>query len=94
MNVKETLTWLKHSDDITWNDASLEAREAVATIMSALEKQIPKMVIYSGDGYVDGKMLYDTALCPECGCLFADCDLYWGISVCPECHQSLKWSEE
>lgn len=48
--------------------------------MKQLEKlpsvtlQEPKMVLYSGDGYADGYMVYDMAECPSCGYEYEDGD--------------------
>ena len=45
----------------------LDDGEIMDMAISALEKQEPKMVLYSGDGYADGEMVYDMAECPTCG---------------------------
>ena len=41
-------------------------REALDMAVSALEKQIPQIPNYEGDGYSEGKLVYDTWICPNC----------------------------
>ena len=54
----------------------------------------PKTVLYSGDGYADGYMIYDMAECPNCGYEYEDGDKDWGLSFCPNCGQKLDWESE
>lgn len=54
----------------------------------------PKTVIYSGDGYADGYMVYDSAECPECGYEYEESDKAWGEPYCPHCGQLLNWNTE
>jgi len=56
-----------------------------------IKPQEPKTVIYSGDGYADGEMVYDMAECPNCGYEYEDGDKDWGLSFCPSCGQKLNW---
>lgn len=51
----------------------------------------PRTVLYSGDGYADGYMVYDMAECPNCGYEYEDGDKDWGLSFCPNCGQKLNW---
>lgn len=51
----------------------------------------PEQVIYSGDGYSDGELVYDMAQCPNCGQSYEDGDAVWGCDYCPDCGQALKW---
>lgn len=68
--------------------------EACRMGMKALEKQIPKKPEYSGDGYSDGKLVYDYAKCPECGNDNFEYDINnWGCKFCPDCGQALDWSD-
>ena len=53
-----------------------------------------KTVLYSGDGYADGYMVYDMAECPNCGYEYEDGDKDWGLKFCPNCGQSLNWESE
>ncbi len=49
----------------------------------------PKMVIYTGDGYADGNMVYDQAECPSCGYEYDEGEKDWGKPFCPQCGQPL-----
>lgn len=53
-----------------------------------------KTVLYSGDGYADGYMVYDMAECPNCGYEYEDGDKDWGLPFCPNCGQALNWESE
>ena len=58
--------------------------------IEALEKQIPEIPDYEGDGYADGELVYDTWICPRCGRHYEiDYDHY---VYCPECGQLIDWS--
>ena len=59
-----------------------------------VKPQEPKTVLYSGDGYADGYMVYDMAECPNCGYEYEDGDKDWGLSFCPSCGQKLNWESE
>lgn len=58
------------------------------------EKDTPKLVIYNGDGYANGEMVYDWADCPSCGFAIEEGDADWEMSYCPSCGQALKWESE
>lgn len=67
---------------------------ALDKAIEALEKQIPKTPDIEGDGYADGKMVYDTWICPNCGKDYEiECDNY---DYCPNCGQAIDkiWEEE
>ena len=51
----------------------------------------PREVLYSGDGYADGEMVYDMAECPNCAREFEDGDETWNCNFCPDCGQALSW---
>ena len=76
--------------------------EGVDEWISIIEKEptidvaIPetKMGEYTGDGYADGKMVYDMANCPNCNYEFEESDFIWGCKFCPECGQALEWEGE
>ncbi len=57
-------------------------------------KAEPKLVIYSGDGYADGSLVYDMAECPECGYEYEDGDKDWKEPFCPHCGQALLWEQD
>ena len=66
--------------------------EECEVILNALEKQIPKIPDYEGDGYWDGKLVYDTWKCPNCGKDYeVDYDDY---KYCPECGQAIDYGKE
>ena len=60
----------------------------------SVNPQDPKTVLYSGDGYADGYMVYDMAECPNCGYEYEEGDKDWGLPFCPNCGQSLNWESE
>ncbi len=62
--------------------------------LPSTKPQEPKTVLYSGDGYADGYMVYDMAECPNCGREFEEGDETWNCNFCPDCGQALKWEEE
>lgn len=66
-------------------------KKALEMGISALFRNIPRIVLYSGDGYSDGKMVFDMASCPKCGCDFEIGDETWESKFCPNCGQALKW---
>lgn len=58
--------------------------------IKALEKQIPKVPCYSGDGYYAGEIVIDTWECPCCGKQYeVDYDDY---DYCPNCGQHINHS--
>ena len=61
--------------------------EFLKIAIEALEKQVLKEPNYEGDGYSDGKLVYDTWICPNCGKYYeVDYDDY---KYCPECGQAI-----
>ena len=70
-----------------------QAFEIGIKAIKALEQE-PKTVLYSGDGYANGYMVYDMAECPNCGYEYEDGDKDWGLSFCPSCGQKLNWKSE
>lgn len=56
-----------------------------------IAKKEAREVLYIGDGYSDGDMIYDMASCPKCGKDFDDGDVIWNCNFCPDCGQALKW---
>ena len=57
-------------------------------------KPQPKTVLYSGDGYADGHVVYDMAECPNCGYEYEEGDKDWRLPFCPNCGQALNWESE
>lgn len=65
--------------------------EPLRMAIEALEKQIPKIPNYEGDGYYNGELVYDTWICPCCG---KDYEVeYDDYKYCPECGQAIDWCE-
>lgn len=58
--------------------------------IKALEQE-PMQVELEGDGYADGKLVYDYGKCPKCGWDFEEGDKDWGEPYCCHCGQKLKW---
>lgn len=58
------------------------------------DKNEPRLVVYSGDGYANGYMVYDMAECPNCGYESEYGDDNWDEPYCCRCGQRLKWEEE
>ena len=59
-----------------------------------MNRDIPEMVYYEGDGSYDGEIVYDYAECPNCQEGFEEGDYYWQrAKFCPMCGQALKWGE-
>lgn len=59
--------------------------------IKALKKQIPKQPYYSGDGYWNGELVYDTWECPNCSKSY-EVD-YDDFDYCPNCGQKIDWSK-
>lgn len=79
--------------DFDEDGSELEAYDMAA---KALFKQLPKTIYLEGDGYSDGKPVYDMAICPECG--FVIDDEYdqrtYHQPFCPHCGQAIEWNIE
>ncbi len=91
--LKETIVELRDNDGI---GTQQEVCKFLANLMDVLENQIqePRTVIYSGDGYADGHMVYDMAECPNCGYKYEEDDKDWKEPFCPHCGRALKWGSE
>lgn len=73
-------------------EKSESIRSAIITLIEELNKEIPEMVYYEGDGYYDGEIVYDYAECPNCQEGFEEGERYWQrAKYCPMCGQALKW---
>ena len=80
-------------EQITLNNIPYHVYSELIDGIDALEQE-PKTVLYIGDGYADGYMVYDMAECPNCGYEYEDGDKDWGLSFCPSCGQKLNWESE
>ena len=56
----------------------------------ALQRNIPREVLYSADGYYDGNLVFDSASCPNCGHDFEEGDETWESKFCPNCGAPVK----
>lgn len=63
-------------------------------IAGILPQQPQQNVIYSGDGYYDGQLVYDMANCPNCDYEYEEDDKDWGLPYCPNCGTALIWEVE
>ena len=91
--VRELLTELIDMID-NGSQRDLDRADEICVSIIKLFKQEPKTVLYSGDGYADGYMVYDMAECPNCGYEYEEGDKDWGLPFCPNCGQSLNWESE
>lgn len=72
----------------------IESIYADLNLMGELvEKENPKPLDYEGDGYVDGQLNFDTAICRSCGRKF-EVDYDEHSKYCPDCGQKLRWEDE
>lgn len=90
MTPQEAIKTIKVAiSEVEW-DYPMDYTVAFEEAIKALEKQIPEIPDYEGDGYADGFLVYDTWICPSCGRYYeVDYDDY---KYCPECGQRIDWS--
>lgn len=67
--------------------------DEVKLIEELIERATAKKLYYEGDGYWDGQLIYDTAICPCCGRRF-EVDYDEHSEYCPSCGQALDWRDE
>lgn len=79
---------VKALNSYCWNKPFYDevTARSMAKAILALEKQIPKNVIYSEDKY-NSTMAY----CPCCDMLFDRYDWHWERHFCSYCGQRLHW---
>lgn len=66
--------------------------EAVDEIDKLIKRDTAEKLDYEADGYYDGELVYDTAICRSCGRRF-EVDYEEEYLFCPNCGQRLDWSE-
>lgn len=66
---------------------------AIDKLGELVERDTPKPLDYEGDGYVDGQLNFDTAICRFCGRKF-EVDYDEHSKYCPNCGQKLRWEDE
>ena len=92
MTNKEAIEILNRDDnDMRKGYFCINDFEAIYTLKGLQE---PKTVIYEGDGYANGNLVYDYARCPRCDSEYEEDDTNWKLPFCPNCGQALKWDEE
>ena len=82
-----------HRDD--FDDVFLQDIEALKVGISALEKQVPKKIVWdSFDDVSNGEThAFYLACCPNCGNEAFDIETENGNKFCPDCGQALDWSD-
>lgn len=84
---EEAIKQLSYDDTAYGGKCTPEVRKIA---IEALEKQIPKKPTFEGDGYWNGKLVYDTWICPNCE---KDYEVeYDEYDYCPNCGQAIDWS--
>ena len=58
-------------------------------LLELLKKHEKRALYYDGDGYSDGKPVYDMAYCQTCGQEFEEENGDWGDNYCKNCGQRL-----
>lgn len=71
----------------------LEYQKAIIMLQELVEKENPKELDYEGDGYFNGELVYDTAICRSC-CRHFEIEYEEHYKYCPSCGQRLDWSDE
>lgn len=86
MNAQEALEIITNA--IQTDGMTAEQDEALAIVQKALEKQIPKKVIFGDDEQ-------DSICCPNCKGELLSMDWYdhWKCNYCEVCGQALDWSD-
>ena len=95
MDNQEAIDELQYAIDLIKQDGKdwIDERDIpiLETAIHALEKQIPKKLIAEGDGYADGKMIYDSFYCPSCDHCMEEDEIE---DYCPNCGQKICWEKE
>jgi len=74
-------------------DAQKENIEKLPSIQPKPKTDEPMQVELEGDGYADGKLVYDYGKCPKCGWQFEYGEKDWEEPYCCHCGQKLHWFE-
>lgn len=81
--------------DLLSDIVKAEAQELFERIDEAFKgREEARKVLYSGDGFADGHMVYDMAQCPACGKTFEEDYSGWLDPYCSHCGQKLDWGFE
>ena len=68
-----------------------EIQDVIEDLPSVQPK--PMQVELEGDGYANGKLVYDYGKCPKCGWQFEYGEKDWEEPYCCHCGQKLHWFE-
>lgn len=86
---------------VTLNEEKMReiCHEAAQELYKRIEKAFKdrgkaRKVLYFGDGFADGHMVYDMAQCPACSKTFEEDYSGWLDPYCSHCGQKLDWSFE
>lgn len=98
MDIENTNKMIKACEEAMMIVKELDAYRQIGTVdecKEAREKQISKKPDYEGDGYSDGKLVYDTWICPNCGAHYeVGYDNYDYCSKCGQHIQHADWESE
>ena len=72
-------------------ETKIIVEQQIKYILELIRKDIPLPVYLEGDGYADGELVLDTAICENCNEHY-EVD-YEHYKYCPNCGQRLDWSE-
>ena len=75
-----------------WDDCAIEVQNDFEALQELVDRAIPKKLDYEGDGYWDGELVHDTAICRNCERRF-EVDHDEHSKFCPSCGQALDWSK-
>lgn len=85
----------------TIQNGSIGAKQIINSVKNgipaykAIPSAEPKRVLYIGDGYYNGEMVYDMAECPSCGEKYEDDEPAWKYAkFCMKCGQAISWEME
>lgn len=68
-----------------------ERVDLIKQIKILKEKQTPMIIELEAEGYSTGDLVFDTAICPNCGRDFEIENEHY--IYCPSCGQKLDWSK-
>lgn len=85
----EKLNMLNEALNFQRRDAD-ECAESLQMAIESLEKQIPQIPTYEGDGEYNGEIVIDTWICPNCTTKY-EVD-YEDYKYCPNCGQHIDHS--
>ena len=96
VDVKDLIDELKNyieenEDSLTEDDKYMFAVIIAVLKQADSSEQNSQKLIYEGDGYYNGELVYDTAICPRCNRHF-DINDEEEYGYCPSCGQKLDWS--